>query len=508
MRPQTAEDIEAIEHIYWATQRSGAWHAGAQRADGKTPVVWIPEQSPREYIWKLLTGEKLSQAPQWARRPDLEPGDVVVEASDEQLWDIDLGSSTELAVVEDADQRERDDALIAKWEEAVSLGVAVSPELDMEVRSIKARRERADVEAAALADSTWRPVDLTSYLDGSYVEPEPTVMPRSDGRCLMYAGKVHSFHGESESAKSLILQIETVRLIKQGEDVLYLDFEDGPSGIVGRMLTFGATVEEVAAHLTYVRPHEGFNPANTTAWRAVLDRPYTLAVVDGVTDSLAMFGLSTKDNDEIAKWQKMLPREIARLTGAAVAVIDHVTKSTEGRGRFAIGGQAKLAGIDGAAFTVEPDPTPRKGHTGAVVLRVGKDRPGGVRPYCGPPRGADRTQEACRITIDSTGEGQPVVAWNPPQDADQVANGPRAKQQEKLAKLMRCISDELVEAKGPMSKNALYGMVKGNRADFDAALEKLQRENFVKLEAGGIGRAIHVTHLAPYVSAEGLELLP
>lgn len=80
---------------------------------------------------------------------------------------------------------------------------------------------------------------------------------------------------------------------------------------------------------------------------------YALAVVDGVTDSLGLFGYSTKDNDDVSAWARELPRRIADRTGAAVVVVDHVTKDADSRGRFAIGWQAKLSGLTGAAYTVE-----------------------------------------------------------------------------------------------------------------------------------------------------------
>ena len=82
-----------------------------------------------------------------------------------------------------------------------------------------------------------------------------------------------------------------------------------------------------------------------------LARSPTLAVLDGVTNSMTLEGLSLKDNTEVAQFYTRLPRWIAR-RGPAVLLLDHVAKSIDGRGRFALGAQAKLAEIDGAAYTI------------------------------------------------------------------------------------------------------------------------------------------------------------
>lgn len=78
----------------------------------------------------------------------------------------------------------------------------------------------------------------------------------------------------------------------------------------------------------------------------MLARPYDLAVIDGVTEAFAVFGVSSVDNDEVTTWGRQVPRKIAQRTGAAVVVVDHVTK---GRGRFAIGAQAKMSYLTGAS---------------------------------------------------------------------------------------------------------------------------------------------------------------
>ena len=84
----------------------------------------------------------------------------------------------------------------------------------------------------------------------------------------------------------------------------------------------------------------------------------------------------------IAVWQRRLPKRIAS-TGAAVGCVDHLSKNRDGQGRYAIGGQHKLAGVTGATYRFTVSKPLRRAlsepMTGRVTISVEKDRPGWVR---------------------------------------------------------------------------------------------------------------------------------
>ncbi|WP_235020189.1 bifunctional DNA primase/polymerase [Ruania rhizosphaerae] len=265
---------------------------------------------------------------------------------------------------------------------------------------------------------SWRPINLTPYLDGTWTPDTPTLLTRTDGQPLIYPGKVHDFHGESESGKSLVAQILTADLLQQNRPILYIDFEDDAGPITRRLILLGATPDQITRHLTYVRPEASpYAIAEASEWAALLNNTYELVIVDGVTDALGQFGGASKDNDDIATWHRMVPRMLTRRTHAAVILIDHVIKNTDTRGRFAIGGQAKMAAIDGASYSVEIKEPIGKGMSGTVTLRIGKDRPGEIRAHCGKYRATDRTQEAAQVHIDSTNTDQLIrVSIDPPED--------------------------------------------------------------------------------------------
>ena len=232
--------------------------------------------------------------------------------------------------------------------------------------------------------------------------PVATILKRTDGHGLIYTGRVHSIYGESESGKSWVAQIASAEMLKNDKKVIYIDFESDAIDIVNRLKALGVSRANLLQYFTYIRP-DGPRDVDDPYWQSILEpESATLIVIDGVTESLTMWGGETKDNDAITRWMRIFPRTVATASGAAVVLIDHITKNAETRGRFAIGGQAKLATIDGAAYLVEPLEALSPGRIGSLTMRVTKDRPGFIRKISGLWRKSDRTQEAATITIDST----------------------------------------------------------------------------------------------------------
>ena len=344
---------------------------------------------------------------------------------------------------------------------------------------------------------SWAPIDLTGHLDGTYQALSPSVMARTDGNHLLYRGMVHSFQGESESGKSMVSQAEVARQLRRGNRCLYVDFESDPVTIVNRLLMLGATKDDIRGNLHYVNPES--NPAmfseESYAWEQLLKTRYTLAVIDGVTEAFAVFGVKSIDNDEVTVWGRTVPRRLASRTGAAVVVIDHVTKSSEGRGRFAIGAQAKMSYLTGASYMVEVVSPIGVGMSGKLALRVAKDRPGQVRPISGEWRKSDRTQETAVVTIDSTHEGEIRYAVNPPRHVD---NG-------RHDELMERISEVIEQAPTPPTVRTILKMVKGTQEAVRLALDTLIEEGFIRVEAGPRNSQRHLL-IKPYREHPSPEL--
>jgi hypothetical protein len=209
-------------------------------------------------------------------------------------------------------------------------------------RAIAAAIDAADAERYPSSDpdvrSSWWPKELGPVLDGTWRPPEPTVGRRSDGRGLFYAGKSHTMIGESEAGKGWGALSAVRDELDAGNHVVYVDFEDDESSVVGRLLALSAKPVPIDEQFHYIRP-EGPLLGRS---RADLDEALhayspTLAICDGVTEAMALHGLDPNKNADIAIFNGRLIKPLTD-AGAAAVSLDHVVKNGDDRGRYALGG--------------------------------------------------------------------------------------------------------------------------------------------------------------------------
>ncbi len=318
---------------------------------------------------------------------------------------------------------------------------------------------------------SWAPVELAPLVAGlragEIVGPVPELMARTDGACLLYPGKVHQLQGEPESGKGWIALAAVSSSVTAGASVLYIDFEDTPVSIIERLLALGTAHEAIVARFAYVRPCDPFTPEALTA---LLVTDYALAVIDGLSEAYELLGLNLESNEDAVKFLRMLPRPIAEC-GAAVLEVDHVAKSRETRGRYAIGAQHKLAGIT-AAYGAEVVRVPSRTDAGLVKLMVRKDRPGHVRAHA---RGG--VIALAHITPADNGE-RVTVALEPPGDAGTVESSDRP-----TAMMARVAS--YVENEPGAGVNDIRSGVKGKASTKDLARRLLIAEGYVECHEDG-----------------------
>jgi hypothetical protein len=328
----------------------------------------------------------------------------------------------------------------------------------------------------------WQPVDLGRVLDGTYRPPLPTVGARSDGVGLFYPLRVHSAAGESESGKTFVMLAQAEVELRRGDAVVYVDFEDDEGGVVSRLLALGAKPEAVRDRFAYLRPEE---PIGALGHRGDLEealgdlRP-TLGVLDAVTEAMTMHGLDPLNNKDAAAFGRLVPRYIAD-QGPAVVVLDHVTKSTEGRGRYAIGAVHKLNGLNGSALIVENRTPFGVGITGRSTVLVSKDRPGQVRRH-GVPTAGGSTWLADFVLIGHDETFVEASLDPPTEQADTF----------RPTVLMRRVSEALAGAPEPLSVRGVLDRVRSKRAeDVRSALARLVDEGFVTVQTGARGAHLH-----------------
>lgn len=330
--------------------------------------------------------------------------------------------------------------------------------------------------------TSWAPVNLEPVFEGHTLDPAPDMLPRSDGICLLYSGGIHSIAGESESGKTWITLTAATQLITAHMPVVFIDFEDRPERVISRLTALGATHEQIRDHFTYIRPDRALDPPAQRDLTPVLTHA-VLVILDGITEAMTIHGLDLNSNEDAAKFYGLLPRWIAD-HGPAVVMIDHVTKNEDTRGRYALGAQHKLAGIDAASYTVKVRAPFGRGKKGIASITVAKDRPGHVREHARGHRIADFTLD------DTTGHGT-IATLDPPEDTSLGDDEPWAP-----THLMEKISHYVLANRGS-SQNAILEAVRGKKNHKTLALELLVRRGYIATEKGPRGSIQHV-HVRPF----------
>jgi hypothetical protein len=197
----------------------------------------------------------------------------------------------------------------------------------------------------------------------------------------------------------------------------------------------------------------------------------SLVVLDGRTEGMSLHGLKITDNDDVAKYGRLIERPLAQ-DGRALLALDHVTKDRETRGRYGIGGVHKLNGLTGAAFTLET----RTPIAHGVIGRSTKDRPGQLRRHGLP--GKEGTHWLADLIVDATTPGYTEVTLAAPVDRSGDF---------RPTVLMRRLAEAMGQVTGDewVTQNAAIMMIKGKREQKIDALGCLVKEGYVERQARG-----------------------
>lgn len=320
--------------------------------------------------------------------------------------------------------------------------------------------------------------DVAALLENDLEPEEPDFLTRTDGAKLFYAGKMHVLQAEPSSGKTWIALVAALEVLAMGGAVLYLDYEDSPKGILGRLLALGAEPAHVKERFGYMQPAGAFGTQERLELGRLLENLNPdLVVIDGVAEALARDGLSEDRASEVVGWIERLPRWISR-TGAAVVMLDHVAKDREQQGRWARGSGAKLGAVDGASYQVKVTSSFSRHKAGTMKLVVAKDRPGGVGAI---------GDVAAIASLDPHADGARVVVRLDPNTAET-----RPSDTWKPTALMEKASRALEESTVPITASTLRTLVHSEKPKLvQQAIARLISEGWI-VEATGKPKTLRV----------------
>ena len=232
----------------------------------------------------------------------------------------------------------------------------------------------------------------------------PSLGSRVDGHRLLYAGKIHWLYGDYEAGKTWFAMVLAEEILAQGKNVCYIDYEDDAAEVAGRFLALGVPPEVVKDpnRLRYIRPDESVvTEVGQDSLAALQPGDFSYVIIDGVTEAMGLEGLSPLDGKDVARWQRLIPRKIAKTCKAAVVCLDHIGKHSDNQ-KAAIGSVHKMGGVDGAAFKLVNTESFGRGLLGISSIFVTKDRPGGLRGIEGAKYDAkDRSHLIAELVHDA-----------------------------------------------------------------------------------------------------------
>lgn len=307
---------------------------------------------------------------------------------------------------------------------------------------------------------------------------------------MLYPGSVHILAGAPDTGKTTLSLSWALEVIRSGEQVMFLDEEGGRGIVLDRLKSLGATDKECESLAYYPFPGRSKEQWTRAGW-ADLKAELTevqpaLVLVDSAAAVLAAAGLDENSAADTALLWHAFKWMARSQFGAAVIVIDHVTKNAEDS-RYSRGSGAKVADSD-VMYRVDLIKPFSRQDDGVVKLVVTKDREGYLKRHT--------RLEVLRGPLRFE-----------PADADESSPEPQRFQptvyMERVAAVLAA-NQELPGWK-PMSKNQLEKAVDGRAQYKRDALAELLTQGYVEATAGSYGTVYKLTR--PYSTTTSSNLV-
>jgi hypothetical protein len=311
-------------------------------------------------------------------------------------------------------------------------------------------------------------IDLGPIVRGEQMRVEPGIVYRDDGKGIFYPAGLHIAGGEPATGKTWIGNHAGQTTLDAGGAFVMLDFESSPAVFVDRMQTLGVPAD-VLSDPARVAYHNIAGKLTDDRVALLVDQceamGATVIVIDAMLPALARQGLDDNSNSDVADYMELLLRPLTS-TGAAVIVLDHVTKDSSTRGRGPRGAGSKLQLVD-VSYSVR------------LVKPFSRERAGLVRLVC----------EKDRFGTYSIGETVADIRVTPNIDILELdVRAPADKNAPfRPTRIMEHLSRAL-EKHGELNTNSLRLATRGDDKTKPLALELLVNEGYVERRQDGQAR--------------------
>jgi hypothetical protein len=143
----------------------------------------------------------------------------------------------------------------------------------------------------------------------------------------------HDDFGASGAGKTWVALADTVEVVEQGLDVIWVDQEMEQRRIKERLKVLGFTPEQVRNHFTYLQ-YPSFmdgSPKSRAIWSAILaECGCDLVVFDSLTPCFGLADVNENRGDEVSRWQQAYVAPVLR-AGGSVLALDHTGWAEGGR---------------------------------------------------------------------------------------------------------------------------------------------------------------------------------
>lgn len=298
--------------------------------------------------------------------------------------------------------------------------------------------------------------------------PELAYLSDTEGNRLLYRGNIHFIYGKPGTYKSWV-----VLSMLEDHDVRFWDFENGMSGVLGRLKSLGIGRERA----NYFDNPQSIEAVHARVTEYIKTKP-EIVCIDGFSGLAGVMEVNPESNQEV---QRVFNEVLVPLRNAGITtvVLDHLPKDSS-IDDYPIGAQTKKSQSD-VAYLFKQNSA-----NDAVVVYVSKDRNGAISE-----RAESGNYPKRYGTVSLIASGESISVQISPLYVARI-NGTDVVESEAL---MRKKIWDYIEANDASSKSDIERNVPGKTERKRKALKNLVDDGFIQSKS--VGTSIVHTILKP-----------